>query len=528
MLGVDGALAKCREMLVAIAHRGEPNFLQEMWCQGSFAVGTNRLAISDPGQGAQPIVSADGRYIVVFNGEIYNLSEMHSALRDGYSFSTSCDSELILAGYLKWGEALVTRLRGMYAFCVFDTKTKSYVLARDPLGIKPLYYGHTEHGVVFCSELKGMPEQLTEIHSLPPGCILTPSKQSSFYVVPPFESVRKESRLEDYKSGLREKFLSTVESHIVDATGEVACLLSGGVDSSSVLYALREVMDRVSAWTFAIEGGKSEDLDSARIVCESLAIPLRVVSIPIPDLQKFYLEQGVYCVETFEPPLVRNAVSYYFLCKAVREAGFKFALSGEGADEIFGGYGYLDFFPAQERDQKVRESLVNVHRSYLQMADRASMYATLEVRVPYLDSDLVDMVAQMPANVRHDGKTNKAILRELFPGLPASIRYRKKTGMNQGAGYGSNDPMEGVYYEGVTNFYYRNPSRYLEDRRVVSSSSLAGILRLRDMEEVYNAAQFVRHGFSRLKGCTERIQLNTSAVSAKSVEVGILRRAESL
>ena len=158
---------------------------------------------------------------------------------------------------------------------------------------------------------------------------------------------------------------------------------------------------------------------------------MRAVQPRPAELGKLYLDCGVWLAETWEPELVRNAVSYHVLCAGVQRAGFKHCLSGEGADELFGGYDYFRLLADGERDAAVYSSLTQIHRTYLQMADRASMFATLEVRVPYMDREVVRVAGSLPTAGRFRGDRNKVALRELYPELlPESIRMRPKAGMN--------------------------------------------------------------------------------------------------
>ena len=335
----------------------------------------------------------------------------------------------------------------------------------------------------------------------------------SFKPIRPFDS--HSARL------LRNALTNSIAKMLPPKTERAACLLSGGIDSSTVTAIASKLHPRVEAFTFANLDGESEDLNAARELCDACDIPLQIISARPETLVDKYLESGVAMVETFEPALVRNAVSYYFLCRGVRDAGFKFALSGEGADEVFGGYAYFKLLPPTLRDDSIQRSLSEIHRTYLQMADRASMAARLEVRVPYMEASIVQLSSELPLESRIFSTVDKRILRELFPEIiPARIRHRAKVGMNQGAGFGTNDPGESIYYQGVRNHYLRSPQLYERDRAV--AEPLWHVLDKSDLEELFNAARFVELGYLGLSGSADRLQLNTSHLRTparrKSVE----------
>jgi len=274
---------------------------------------------------------------------------------------------------------------------------------------------------------------------------------------------------------------------------------------------------RVEAYTFAEPGESSADLDAARIVCTHLGVKHIVVSPTRQQLQQFYLQNGVYMVESFEPVLVRNATSYHFVCKAVHENGHKVCLTGEGADEDFGGYDYFKQISDQRtRDQTIWLSLSEVQRTYLQMADRASMFTTLEVRVPFLDSRFVNHCCRIPPSGRIQGNSDKVVLRRIFrDNLPESITNRKKVGMTEGAGFGKNLPNVGVYAEGVNQHYSNNPEAYQCDLAIARDFVSEYKLDLRNNEEIYNFSRFHEFGYTRSVGFNQRPQLNTALLPDK-------------
>ncbi|WP_413207378.1 asparagine synthetase B family protein [Rhodospirillum sp. A1_3_36] len=504
-------------MLSAIAHRGDPEHFGEMATTPLATIGTNRLAIVDPDHGRQPFCDPATGLWCVMNGEVYNHAELRRLV--GGEWRSRCDTEVVMEAYRAWGDDFVHRLDGMFAICLVDAARGRVLLGRDPLGIKPLYIARSVGGVAFCSEAKGLAalSGVTAIEAIPAGSLWTGGKATRYFQLPEFAPSAGLPET-DLLAGLADALTEAVGSCLPEADEEVACLLSGGVDSSTVLMlAARARPGRVRAFTFAAPGANSSDLAAAHAVCTHLGVPLTEVSPSAGTLTHYYLEEGVRMAETFEPALVRNAVSYHFLCRAVRAAGFKWCLSGEGADEVFGGYDYFKQLPLQIRDAAIRDSLEDIHRTYLQMADRASMAASVEVRVPYMERRFVEAAARLPPDFRIRGDRDKWGLRNAFPGaLPDAILARAKSGMNKGAGFGGNDPGESIYSAAVSEFYSRHPSRLAADRALVVAHPAFAIDRA-DTEESYNFARFIECGLQKISGSGTRPQLNTSHIRPSTV-----------
>jgi asparagine synthase (glutamine-hydrolysing) len=197
-------------------------------------------------------------------------------------------------------------------------------------------------------------------------------------------------------------------------------------------------------------------------------------------------------------------------------------LSGEGADEVFGGYDYLRPLSDGDREHAIRESLAEIHRTYLQMADRASMFATLEVRVPFVDADAVRRCVALPPTARRcDGVDKWGLRHALEAELPAAIRFRAKLGMNAGAGFGSNDPGDGIYFRAVERHYARHPGLRSRDERATAPFAAAYSVDGGDAEQLFCFARFVELGYHRLEGSQLRPRLNvTPTRSVRMLEVG--------
>ncbi len=519
MCGIAGILGntpnenELRHLLDPIAHRGEEKYRYEMLITPEVALGMHRLGIVDEGSGKQPFQSQDKRVAAIFNGEIYNHHELRQELSSKFNFNSVCDSEVILNAYLKWDMSFVDYLDGKFAIAIYDNRKKSLILARDSMGVKPLYYSYHEDKVFFSSEVKSLAKKVnSEIIELSPGSIWINLKEEKYINLGNFNSGSEINKKEpSYLHTLKSTLKNAVEKRINKDDSKIACLLSGGVDSSIVTYLASRIHPNVIAYTLSEPNKNSADLQAATKLCELLNIKHVIVLPSVQEMGEFYLKRGVYMTESFEPVLVRNAVAYHYVCRQVAADGFKYCLNGEGADELFGGYDFIREAPKGKQDELIRYSLSIIHNSYLKMADRASMYTTLEARVPYMDKALVELALKLPPKARIQGDTNKVALRALFQGkLPLEITHRKKVGMNEGAGFGVNRPDQSIYFQTVKSYYEKRPHQYEEDLALCSREDDHNHIDLNQIEEVYNFARFIEYGFKKLRNSTERLQLNTS------------------
>jgi asparagine synthase (glutamine-hydrolysing) len=515
MCGIAGIFGKeaneilLKEMLSSITHRGEQAYQYENKILNNVCIGMNRLGIVDEHHGKQPYTDNNGVYCI-FNGEIYNCTQIKNELKGSRQFTTGCDTEVVLQSYLHWGEQFVEKLDGKFAICIVDLNKNIFILARDHIGIKPLYYALLNESVFFSSEIKsfsGMPN-ISQINMIPPGSIWINGKLKTYYSVPPLMVAEDKANLPELKSIL----INAVRKRIPSDASKISCLLSGGVDSSIILYIATLCHPNVEAFTFA-NPNQSADLEAAQRLCSILKIKHTIVSPAEEELMDFYLKKGVFLTESYEPVLVRNAVSYHHLCKAVRDKGYKFVLNGEGADEIFGGYAFFKEVEPHLRDEAIRESLLSIHQTYLQMADRASMFATLEARVPFMDKELINYSMTFPSHFRINGDVDKWALRQLFKDeLPAFITERAKIGMNEGAGFGRNQPTESIYFKALKSYYDKNSSLHEHDLEVCKQYAELFKINVAHLEEVYNFARFTEYGYHRYTPSQQRLQLNTALI----------------
>ena len=510
IVGLAANEALLNKMLVRIAHRGESAYRHENRIFNNIAIGMNRLAIVDEPNGKQPFTNNAGVFCI-FNGEIYNCVQLRQELAEYCQFTTTCDTEVVLQSYVYWGEKFIEKLDGKFALCIIDLNKNQFILARDHIGIKPLYYAKWNDSILFSSEMKSFCDvtEVDNIKLIAPGSIMVNGITRTYYEVPPLSLTTDKATL----SGIKSRLIDAVGKRIPKDVNKVACLLSGGVDSSIILYLATQFHAEVEAFTFANPNQESADLEAARRLCDDLKINHVVVSPAENELMEFYLKKGVYLTESYEPVLVRNAVSYHYVCKAVRDKGYKFVLNGEGADEIFGGYAFFKEIETHKRDTVIRESLLTIHQTYLQMADRASMFATLEARVPFMDKALIDYSMTFPSSFRINGEQDKWALRQLFKEeLPEYITQRAKTGMNEGAGFGRNRPTESIYYKAIKHHYEANPELQKSDFELCERYAPLFKINLDHLEEIYNFPRFVEYGYERYALAHQRLQLNTPLV----------------
>ena len=424
IIGVRDGAAGLAEMLSRIEHRGDrPTEILDV---AGTKIGINRLAIVDIDGGKQPLSNEDGTLHVVFNGEIYN----HTALREelvgrGHRFKTQADTEVILHGFEEYGEAILHRLDGKFAFVLYDSRAGTYFGARDFLGVKPLYYA-LSGGFAFASELKAFlgSALLPDVKSLPPGHCISNGKVARYYTIPRFRIERDEAGMAD---DLRALITAAVHKR-VQTELPVGVFLSGGLDSSIILALAVQRHRRITAYSIGYPG--SEDLVYAERLAKDLGVPHEVYTVLDRDLSD--LTEVMRVTELFEPLDVKNAVSSYLAARLAARDGMKIVLVGEGSDELFGGYS--DFLHSSEPDALMMRKLANMHRTELQRTDRACMAHRIEARVPFLDRAVVEYAVNVPFDVKLREGMDKHFLRRVFSSLlPEHILKRRKVPFFVGA-----------------------------------------------------------------------------------------------
>lgn len=431
MCGIAGVLhqpanGNVKSMVEKLAHRGPDGHGVKDLKHAS--LGHTRLAILDIEGGHQPMQHEETW--IAFNGEIYNYRELQKEYLSNEKLKTHSDTEVILHLYRKFGPEFVRLLDGMFAFAIYQNG--EYLLARDPLGIKPLYTGTQNGRMYFASEVKALKDKVESVKEFPAGhWFHSKSGWRRFYQVEktirPFEGSEGEA-VTLIKSTLRQ----AVHKRLL-ADVPVGISLSGGLDSSIVSALACENTEQLHSFSVGVEG--SEDLAASRMMSEFLHTQHHELVYTAQDMADA-LPDVLYYLETFDPALVRSAIPNYFLAKLASEH-VKVFLTGEGADEIFAGYDYLsDFDDAEALQDEMIEITEALHNTNLQRADRMSMAFSLEARVPFLDVKSVSTALSLPPAWKlHNGRAPKHLLRQAFADdLPDEIVNRPKQKFSKGAG----------------------------------------------------------------------------------------------
>ncbi|NUS38814.1 MAG: asparagine synthase B [Lysobacter sp.] len=424
-----------------------------------------RLAIVDPTGGAQPILSTDGALVLAVNGEIYNHRELERRLARPYAFRTGSDCEVINALH-RDGEGVATwlgRLNGMFAFALWDRDARRVVVARDHMGICPLYWGHGADGRLWiASEMKALARMCADVAPFPPGHWFDSADRRCagggalrWYERAWREHAAVEGVAAD-RMALRDALEAAVRRQLM-ADVPYGVLLSGGLDSSLVAacaakFARRRVEDddASEAWwprlhSFAIGLEGSPDLAAAQVAADALGTVHHGFTYTFEEGLDA-LPEVIRHIESYDVTTVRASTPMFLLARRIRAMGVKMVLSGEGSDELFGGYLYFHKAPdARAFHEELVRKLDALHQYDCLRANKAMMAWGVEARVPFLDVEFVD--AAMRVDARHKmtapGRIEKALLREAFEGvLPEEILWRQKEQFSDGVGYGWIDGLK--------------------------------------------------------------------------------------
>jgi asparagine synthase (glutamine-hydrolysing) len=415
-----------------------------------------RLAIVDPGSGAQPLRSRDGALVLAVNGEIYN----HRALRKtcDYDFTTGSDCEVINALYAGGDAGFVARLNGIFAFALWDRATRSYLLARDPIGVCPLYWGHDTQGrLCVASEMKALVGVCADVSEFPPGHVYASAGGGlRRYYQKPWRDYAATRGKVLAAGELRRAFEHAVHRQLM-ADVPYGVLLSGGLDSSLVAAcAARFARDRIEdndaseAWwprlhSFAIGLEGSPDLAAARVAADALGTVHHAFTYTFEEGLDA-LPDVIRHIESYDVTTVRASTPMYLLARRIKAMGVKMVLSGEGSDELFGGYLYFHKAPSAAAFHAETVRKLDALHSYDCLRANKSMLAWgVEARVPFLDLEFIDVAMGMDAECKMAGRgrIEKAVLREAFEGaLPQAVLWRQKEQFSDGVGYGWIDGLK--------------------------------------------------------------------------------------
>ncbi len=457
-----------------IRHRG-PDW-SGIYCGGSAILAHERLSIVDPESGGQPLFSPDRQQILAVNGEIYNHQEIRQRYEGKYEFQTGSDCEVILALYQDKGIDFLEELNGIFAFVLYDEKRDEFLIARDPIGVIPLYIGYDADGTVYvASELKALEGQCQRYEPFLPGHYLWSGDLNSQLSTLNFQLKRFYQRdwfdydavkdngasSEDIRQALREAVRRQLMSDV-----PYGVLLSGGLDSS-VISAIAERYSEMriennsqtkAYWprlhSFAVGLKGAPDLAKARMVAEHIGTVHHEINYTIQEGLDA-IRDVIYFIETYDVTTVRASTPMYLLARVIKSMGIKMVLSGEGADEIFGGYLYFHKAPdARAFHEETVRKLSKLHLYDCLRANKSLSAWGVEGRVPFLDKEFLDVAMRTnPKAKMCPGTTmEKRIVREAFSDmLPEEIVWRQKEQFSDGVGYSWIDTLKLITAEAVSD-----------------------------------------------------------------------------
>ena len=456
---------KALRMSGKIRHRG-PDW-SGVYCGGSAILAHERLAIVDPESGRQPLFSPDKKQVLAVNGEIYNHQSIRRRYQDRFQFQTGSDCEVILALYRERGDGFLDELDGIFAFALYDVERDEYLIARDPIGVIPLYYGYDKEGRLYvASELKALEGQCDSYSVFPPGHVLTKrdTKPRRYYERDWFsyDSVKDNPASVDE---LREALEASVRRQMMSDV-PYGVLLSGGLDSSIISAVAQkyagnrvETGGKETAWwprlhSFAVGLRGAPDLLKARLVAERIGTVHHEINYTIQEGLDA-LSDVVYFTETYDVTTIRASTPMYLLARVIKSMGIKMVLSGEGADEIFGGYLYFHKAPSARAFHE--ETVRKLSKLYLYDCLRANKSLAawgVEGRVPFLDTEFLDVAMRINpvAKMCPGSVMEKKILREAFSSLlPQEVAWRQKEQFSDGVGYSWIDTLKQITASSVSD-----------------------------------------------------------------------------
>ena len=456
-----------------------------------------RLSIVDPESGGQPLFSPDRKVVMAVNGEIYNHQEIRRRYAGRYDFQTGSDCEVILALYRDKGIDFLEDISGIFAFALYDEEKDAFLIARDPIGVIPLYIGYDSHGAVYvASELKALEGQCERYETFPPGHYYWSREpgMKRYYRRDWFdyEAVKNNEASVD---AIREALKDSVRRQLMSDV-PYGVLLSGGLDSSVVSaiaerFSEHRIEDggqtraywpRLHSFAVGLEG--APDLAKARLVADHIGTVHHEIHYTVQEGLDA-LRDVIYYIETYDVTTVRASTPMYLLARVIRSMGIKMVLSGEGADEVFGGYLYFHKAPsARDFHEETVRKLSKLHLYDCLRANKSLSAWGVEGRVPFLDKEFLDVAMSLDPEAKMcPGQTiEKQILREAFADmLPAEVAWRQKEQFSDGVGYAWIDTLKRITSEAVT------------DQQMAHAAERFPINPPRNKEEYYYRSIFAEH-----------------------------------
>ncbi|PKF78277.1 asparagine synthase B [Vibrio sp. vnigr-6D03] len=453
------------EMSKKLRHRG-PDW-SGIYSSERAILAHERLAIVGLNSGAQPLYSQDKKHILAVNGEIYNHKELRARYEDKFDFQTDSDCEVILALYQELGADLLEELNGIFAFVLYDEEKDTYLIGRDHIGIIPLYQGYDEHGNYYvASEMKALVPVCKTISEFPPGCYYGSAdaepqryytRDWNEYAAVQGNSTSKEELTQALEDAVKRQLMTDVPYGV---------LLSGGLDSSitsavAKRFAAMRIEDdeKSEAWwpqlhSFAVGLEGAPDLKAAREVADKIGTVHHEMTYTVQEGLDA-IRDVIYHIETYDVTTIRASTPMFLMGRKIKAMGIKMVLSGEGADEIFGGYLYFHKAPnAKEFHEETVRKLLALNMFDCARANKSLAAWGVEGRVPFLDKEFIDVAMRLNPEDKMcgNGKMEKHILRECFEHyLPDSIAWRQKEQFSDGVGYGWIDSLKEVAEAKVTD-----------------------------------------------------------------------------
>ena len=461
----NGLRQKALKMSQKIRHRG-PDW-SGIYCGKSAILAHERLSIVDPQSGKQPLFSPDRKHILAVNGEIYNHQDIRRQMEGRFQFQTGSDCEVILALYREKGIGFLEDLSGIFAFALYDEEKDEFLIARDPIGVIPLYIGrHSDGTVCVASELKALEGFCDEYEPFLPGHYYhsKEGKMKRWYTRDWFayEAVKDNpASTDELRVGLQDAVRRQLMSDV-----PYGVLLSGGLDSSVISAIAKKFANRrvetgstSEAWwpqlhSFAVGLKGAPDLVKAREVAEHIGTVHHEINYTIEEGLDA-IRDVIYFIETYDVTTVRASTPMYLLARVIKSMGIKMVLSGEGADEIFGGYLYFHKAPdARAFHEETVRKLGKLHLYDCLRANKSLSAWGVEGRVPFLDKEFLDIAMRTnPAAKMCPGQSiEKRIVREAFADLlPESVAWRQKEQFSDGVGYSWIDTLKQITSEQVSD-----------------------------------------------------------------------------
>jgi len=514
---------KALRMSQKIRHRG-PDW-SGIYCGGSAILAHERLSIVDPESGGQPLFSPDRKQVLAVNGEIYNHQEIRRRYAGKYEFQTGSDCEVILALYREKGIDFLEDLNGIFAFALYDEESNEYLIARDPIGVIPLYIGYDADGTVYvASELKALEGQCENYEPFLPGHYVHGRMEEPFHFTRYYQrDWMQYDAVKDNTASVQaiHDALETAVKRQLMSDVPYGVLLSGGLDSS-VISAIAEKYSEMriednsqtrAYWprlhSFAVGLKGAPDLAKAKMVADHIGTVHHEINYTIQEGLDA-IRDVIYFIETYDVTTVRASTPMYLLARVIKSMGIKMVLSGEGADEIFGGYLYFHKAPsAKDFHEETVRKLSKLHLYDCLRANKSLSAWGVEGRVPFLDKEFLDVAMRTnPEAKMCPGKTmEKKIVREAFADmLPEAVVWRQKEQFSDGVGYSWIDTLKAVTAAAVS------------DEQMAHAAERFPINPPKNKEEYYYRSIFAEHFPSDSAALSVPSEASVACSTAKALE----------